>query len=66
MTEVAGEGAILIDPMENAEAAKAIATRIGNADAVKQAGWENLKRFTADEAMTRYSDAYKSVIAQRR
>jgi glycosyltransferase involved in cell wall biosynthesis len=66
MTEVAGAGAILIDPADVAGAAETIAASIGDAETVKKAAQENLKHFTIDEVMNRYSDAYKSVIAQRR
>jgi glycosyltransferase involved in cell wall biosynthesis len=66
MTEVAGTGAILIDPADVAGATETIAANIGDADTVKKAAQENLKHFTMDEVMNRYSDAYKSVIAQRR
>jgi hypothetical protein len=62
MTEVAGAGAILIDPENPAAAANTIAARFGEADAVRQAGWENLKNFTTDAVMTRYSDAYRSAL----
>jgi glycosyltransferase involved in cell wall biosynthesis len=63
MTEVAGEGAILIDPENPAVAAKTISERIGSLEEVKRAGWENLKSFAAEDVMKRYSDAYESVVA---
>jgi glycosyltransferase involved in cell wall biosynthesis len=65
MTEIAGAGAILIDPENAITAAQTIAAGIGAADAVKRAAWENLKSFTMDEVMTRYSNAYDSVAAAR-
>lgn len=66
MTEIAGAGAILVDPVNAITAAQTIAVRIGGADVVKRAAWENLKRFTMDEVMARYSNAYDSVAAASR
>jgi glycosyltransferase involved in cell wall biosynthesis len=63
MTEIAGRGAILIDPENAAVAAQVIDSRIGEAEILKLAGWENLKRFTMDDVMRRYNDVYESVIA---
>jgi glycosyltransferase involved in cell wall biosynthesis len=54
MTEIAGRGAILIDPENAAVAAQVIESRIGEAEILKLAGWENLKRFTMDDVMRRY------------
>jgi glycosyltransferase involved in cell wall biosynthesis len=66
MTEVAGEGAIFIDPEDPAAAAQVIAARMSEAQAVKQAAWQNLKNFTMDTVMTRYSDAYRSALERAR
>jgi glycosyltransferase involved in cell wall biosynthesis len=66
MTEIAGQGAILIDPEDAVTAAKTIDARISEADAIKLAGWENLKRFVMDDVMKRYDDAYESVLADSR
>jgi glycosyltransferase involved in cell wall biosynthesis len=63
MTEIAGQGAILIDPENAAVAAQVIDSRIGEAEVLKLAGWENLKRFTMDDVIRRYNDVYESVIA---
>jgi glycosyltransferase involved in cell wall biosynthesis len=63
MTEVAGHGAILIDPENPAAAAKTINEQIDSLEEVKRAGWENLKSFAADDVMKRYSDAYESAVA---
>ncbi len=63
MTEIAGRGAILIDPENAVVAAQVIDSRIGEAEILKLAGWENLTRFTMDDVMRRYNDVYESVIA---
>ena len=64
MTEVAGSAAILIDPEDPESAARTIAARMGEADRLRQAGWENLKRFSTDKMMARYSDIYESIAAR--
>jgi len=62
MTEIAGAGAILVDPEDAEAAARIIDARIGEAEAIKQAGWFNLENFTMDAVMKRYSDAYISAV----
>jgi glycosyltransferase involved in cell wall biosynthesis len=66
MTEVAGEGAILINPEDEVAAAQTIAANFAEAEAIRQAARENLKRFTTDRAMDRYQAAYASAIAASR
>ena len=66
MTEVAGEGAILINPEDEVAAAQTIAAKFAEAEAIKQIARENLKRFTTDRAMDRYQAAYTAAIAAPR
>ena len=62
MTEIAGRGAILINPENAAAAAQIIDARIVEAESLRLAGWENLKRFAIDDVMKRYNDVYEFVI----
>lgn len=61
MSEIAGEGAILIDPEDEEGAARTIAGRMGEADVLRQAGWQNLKRFSTEAMMEKYASVYESV-----
>jgi glycosyltransferase involved in cell wall biosynthesis len=63
MTEIAGEGAIFIDPEDEVAAARVIQARFTDSEALKQAGRENLKRFTTDGVMKLYQAAYEAAIA---
>lgn len=63
MTEVAGEGAIFIDPEDEVAAAQSTAAKFTEAEAIRQAAQENLKRFTTDRVMERYQAAYATAIA---
>jgi glycosyltransferase involved in cell wall biosynthesis len=63
MTEIAGEGAILINPENAAAAAQIIDARMVKVESLRLAGWENLKRFAIDDVMKCYNDVYESVIA---
>ena len=64
MTEVAGQGAIFIDPENALTAAQSIADNFARCEIVKQAGCNNLKRFAIDEMMKRYQDVYASVVKE--
>ncbi|MBV8115965.1 MAG: glycosyltransferase family 4 protein [Silvibacterium sp.] len=66
MTEVAGEGAILINPEDEVAAAQTIAAKFAEAEAIRQAARENLKRFSTDRAMDLYLAAYGAAIAASR
>lgn len=63
MTEIAGDAAIFVDPEDVESAARTIAARIGETEELQRAGWENLKRFSTDKMMARYSDVYESIAA---
>jgi glycosyltransferase involved in cell wall biosynthesis len=62
MTEIAGRGAILINPENAAAAAQIIDARIVEVESLRLAGWENLKRFAMDDVMKCYNDVYEFVI----
>lgn len=64
MTEIAGEGAIFIDPANEVCAAETIAENLDRAETAKQAASENMKRFAFDKVMQRYEDVYTSMIAR--
>jgi glycosyltransferase involved in cell wall biosynthesis len=64
MTEVAGNSAILIDPEDPEGAARTIAARIGEAEELQRAGWENLKRFSTEKMMASYGEAYESIVGR--
>ncbi|MFT4112987.1 glycosyltransferase family 4 protein [Silvibacterium sp.] len=65
MDEVAGAGAIYIDPENPVQAAGVIAERMPDAEAIRAAGWKNLERFTLESVMKRYVDAYHEAAAIR-
>jgi len=64
MTEIAGEGAIFVEPDNPIAAAATINARLVEAGRVKQQARENLKRYLKDEVITRYHDAYTSLIRE--
>jgi glycosyltransferase involved in cell wall biosynthesis len=63
MTEVAGRGAIFINPEDPVAAARMIEEKFDEAETLKLAGWENLKGFAKDDMMQHYCDAYASAVA---
>ena len=62
MTEIAGEGAIFVDPSNPVAAARAIAENLAGSEMVKLAASENLKRFAIDEVRKRYQNLYASIV----
>jgi glycosyltransferase involved in cell wall biosynthesis len=61
MMEVAGNAAILIDPENPVSAAATIAARIHEADALRQAGFENIRAYSIDDAIDRYYQVYEQL-----
>jgi glycosyltransferase involved in cell wall biosynthesis len=61
MMDVARGAAILIEPENPAAAAAAIAERIHEADSLRQAGLENVQRYSLNDAMNRYCDLYQQL-----
>jgi glycosyltransferase involved in cell wall biosynthesis len=63
MMDVAGKGAILIDPEDPASAAQRIAARMPEADALRQAGFENVRAYSVNDALDRYCSLYDELTA---
>ncbi|MGC2161471.1 MAG: glycosyltransferase family 1 protein [Silvibacterium sp.] len=61
MMEVAGKAAILIDPEDPVGAAAVIAERIHEVDALRLAGFENIKAYSMDDAIDRYCKVYEEL-----
>jgi glycosyltransferase involved in cell wall biosynthesis len=66
MNVIAGEAAILIDPENPQQAAAVLADALVDRAAVREAGFENLKRFTPERMTSAYIDLYQSAIAVQR
>ena len=62
MTEVAGEGAIFIDPAEPQAAAAAIAAGLKGRERWRTAGFKNLERFDAEAIADRYCAFYEAIL----
>ena len=58
MTEVGGDGAIYIDPEDAKATAAAIAENFPNAGLMREAGFANVRKFSAEEMVSGYVDAY--------
>jgi glycosyltransferase involved in cell wall biosynthesis len=63
MNVIAGNAAILIDPENPHQAAAAIARALANRSAIRQAGFENLTRFTPEGMTSAYMDLYERAVA---
>jgi len=63
MTEVAGQGAIFVNPEDAIAAAQTIAEEFGAAASLKDAGRKNLHGFRMSDVIHRYHEAYISTIA---
>jgi glycosyltransferase involved in cell wall biosynthesis len=60
MTEVAGEGALLIDPEDEVGAARAIVKALDELPRLRDAGFENLKRFDRGQILDSYEKFFIS------
>jgi glycosyltransferase involved in cell wall biosynthesis len=58
MTEVGGDGAIYIDPEEAKATAATIVEHLPNAGLMREAGFANVRKFSAEEMISGYIDAY--------
>lgn len=63
MSEVVGNGAVLIDPSDPAKAAATIALGLQNREALRSAGFQNLARFDEKVLLDRYCTAYEAIVA---
>jgi glycosyltransferase involved in cell wall biosynthesis len=61
MTEVAGAAAVYIDPEDELGAATTIAENLGRLGELRQAGFENVRRFDADRIASAYEDFFAGV-----
>lgn len=62
MTEIAGEGALLIDPDDPGAAAEAIARGLPEFERLRGRGFRNVAQFTVERAMDAYEEAYRAAI----
>jgi glycosyltransferase involved in cell wall biosynthesis len=62
MTEVAGAGAIRVDPEDFKSAAEEINAHTHDLEAMVALGFKNLRRFQQDEAARKYNDFYGQVM----
>lgn len=61
MVEVAGNAAVFIDPDKPEESALAISRCIRNRDALRAAGFDNLRRFDQEKVAAQYMDFYREI-----
>ena len=67
MPEIAGEGAVLVDPTDPiaiADALKSVLDSPAKADALVRLGRENAEQFSWDKAARRYQDLFNEVLAR--
>ena len=62
MTELGGDAAVYFDPADPAAAAAIIAAALPNREAMRQAGFENVRRFSVDRMIDGYIRAYQHVL----
>ena len=65
MTEAGGVAAIYLDPENPEEASQTIAYNLKNADQIRQAGSENVKRFSTGSMIASYIGIYNDILGQR-
>jgi glycosyltransferase involved in cell wall biosynthesis len=64
MSDVAGEGAILIDPVDARAAARAIADGLANLEGLRAAGFRNLERFNEGAIVDQYCAFYEAILRE--
>lgn len=64
MTEVSGNAAVYFDPLKPMDAASIILNSLDQATAMKEAGLENIKRFSASLMAKNYIDLYKHLLGE--
>lgn len=62
MREIAGAGAVLIDPADPVSAATEIALRLRNQDQLVKDGFVNISRFSKDAMINSYLETYEEVL----
>ena len=66
MTEVAGPAALYIDPRDEAGAAETIAAKLDGLASLREAGFENARRFEPETVFAAYEGFFKGVLRVRR
>ena len=66
MTEVAGPAALYIDPRDEPGAAETIAAKLDGLASLREAGFENAKRFQPEVVFAAYEGFFKGVLRVRR
>lgn len=65
MAEIAGEGAILVDPQQEDSIYDAAVACSENREALVEAGFRNLERFSGQGMVQRYGDFYRATLESR-
>jgi glycosyltransferase involved in cell wall biosynthesis len=66
MTEVAGPAALYVDPRDEAAAAETIAAKLDGIGRLRDAGFENAKRFQPEVVFASYEGFFRGVLRTRR
>jgi glycosyltransferase involved in cell wall biosynthesis len=66
MTEIAGDAAIFIDPLDPAAAAAAIVRQWGRLEELRQLGFANLKRFECSRIEAQYLELCERILRTRK
>lgn len=61
MREIAGNAAIFIDPEDAVSAATAVSSRIGDLDALREAGLANVRAYSQENMVDRWCDIYREL-----
>jgi glycosyltransferase involved in cell wall biosynthesis len=64
MTEVGGDAAVYIDPTDEVAAARTIAESLKDQQELRKSGFLNMVRFSKEEMITGYLNAYATVLAR--
>jgi glycosyltransferase involved in cell wall biosynthesis len=65
MMEIAGNAAIFIDPENPTGAAAAIASRMGDMDALREAGLANIRAYSPENMVDRWCEIYRELASPR-
>ena len=63
MTEVGGSGAVYFDPAQPEQAARIIAGNLDNDETMRNAGFVNVRRFSAAQMIEGYIQAYTEILS---
>jgi glycosyltransferase involved in cell wall biosynthesis len=66
MTDIAGNAAIFIDPEDAVSAAAAIASRMGDLDALREAGLANVRAYSPENMVDRWCEIYRELASPGR